>query len=292
MRSSGPASSSRSTRSADRVDDVLAVVEDDDRRVTPHPLGERVDSAGDAQRGDDRVDDLLACASRSRAGRATSRPAGCSVFADRDRRGGLADPARSDDRDEAFGREAPTDRVDVVVAPDERRRERRQVARAPGAASASSCVRMRCSRSRSSGPGSSPSSSTRMRADPCAGGQRVRLATGLVEPGDHQRPEPLLVRVRLDRGLEVGEHARDLPSADGPRAASRAARAASRSAAPDAGIAQSPAAGNGSSPNFARPAAAHSAARSRSPASRLCCAATASSSTACTSIDAGSTSRR
>ena len=46
------------------------------------------------------------------------------------------------------------------------------------------------------------------RADTRAGGQRVCLTTRPVKPGDHQRPEPLLVGVGLDRGFEVGEHAR------------------------------------------------------------------------------------
>ena len=58
------------------------------------------------------------------------------------------------------------------------------------------------------GSGFEPQLVDEQRADACARRQRVRLAPGLVEPGDQQGPEPLLIRMRLDRGLEVGEHTR------------------------------------------------------------------------------------
>ena len=125
---------------------------------------------------------------------------------DRDRRGRLADAARSDDRDEAFGREAPTDLVDVVVAPDERRRERWQVAHAPRSRERVILREDAVLEVAQLGSGFEPELVDEDGANPCAGGQRVGLAAGLVEPGDHQRPEALLVRVRLDRGFEVGEH--------------------------------------------------------------------------------------
>ena len=154
----------------DRVDDVLAVVEHDDGRVTPHPLDERVGSAGDAQRRDDRVDDLFAA--RRRLEPDEPRPAGwMQRLRHGDRSGRLADAARPDDRDEAFCREAATDLVEVVVSPDERRGQRRQVAAAPGRRERVVVREDAVLEVAQLGSGFEPELVDEERADACAGGQ-------------------------------------------------------------------------------------------------------------------------
>ena len=146
-----------------RVDDVLAVVEDHHGGAALEPLEQRRLAAGDVQRGDQRVEDVVGrrrgfeprqpdAAGRLRRalGRSRSRPPSCRCRpARRSRRA-----ARSASRSDSGG--------DLRLAPDELGRHRRQVpgGRAIGrrAAPGRGC-RICCSSCCSRGPGSRPSSS-------------------------------------------------------------------------------------------------------------------------------------
>ena len=101
-------------------------------------------------------------------------------------------------------------------------------------------------------PGLEPELVGEPRADALVGGERVGLAARGVERGDQQLPQPLLVRVGGDGGLELADHGvaepqprRELRSRAASRAPPRAARGAARPsrrprAAPRRGSAPAP----------------------------------------------------
>ena len=135
---------------------------------------------------------------------------------------------------------------DLLVAPDELGRQRRQVPRRRGTVGswrAGSWLRTCRSSSVSRGPGSRPSSSASRAPDPLVGRQRVGLAARAVQRGDQQLPQPLLVGVRRDGGLELAD--RRVPEPQPRREPGLdAARTRASSSRARCGAAQSPAAGS------------------------------------------------
>ena len=107
-------------------------------------------------------------------------------------------------------------RRELELPSDERGRRRGQPAvgtarsgTGTGAArsSAGSWRRIACSSSRSSAPGSMPSSSTSTRRGVSVGGERVSLAAGAVERAHQLRTEPLAQRVLADERFQLADEA-------------------------------------------------------------------------------------
>ena len=99
--------------------------------------------------------------------------------------------------------------------------------------SAGSCVRIRCSSARSSGPGASPSSSLEHLAASAIHIKRVGLAPASIQR-EHQLPQqPLTMGVQFDESLELADqHRGERPSARSAsnRSSSAARRASSKRA--------------------------------------------------------------
>ena len=150
-----------------RVDDVLAVVEDDHRRDTPESLEQGRLATRDVQCGDHRVEHLVRRARRLQPCEPDDAAVGDQPAARRDRDRRLADPAGADDLDEPLALEQLGEGGQLGVAahePGGQRGEvpgrgRRAAAARSGAMRDGSWVRIRCSSPRSRGPGSRPRSS-------------------------------------------------------------------------------------------------------------------------------------
>ena len=144
---------------------------------------------------------------------------------DLQREPGLAHAARPGQRQQPHlvAREQLADPSQVVLAPEGRRHRGR---RAPGRDRGSRWVRIACSSSRSSRPGSRPSSSA-SRSRRSRNAQRVRVPAGTVER-EHLLPaQPFAQRVLGDERLEL---ARDVGVATSARSAStRSSSARTRS---------------------------------------------------------------
>ncbi len=192
-----------------RGDDVLAVVEDDHRAGAPEPLEQRRLAAGDVQRGDHRVEDVvrrlrgLEPGQPDAAGHAGQRAPG----RDGDRR--LPDAPGPDDLDEPLAAEQLGEDGDLA------RRVRRARTRATAGSRPRGAIgkaesrvvvedlslellqpRSRLEAELVGEPG----------ADPLVRGERVGLAARPVERGDQQLPQPLLVGVGRDGGLQLADH--------------------------------------------------------------------------------------
>ena len=284
----------RGVEQADRerrggVDDVLAVVEDHHRGGALEPLEQRRLAAGDVQRGDHRVEDVVgrrrglepgqpdaAGLGQRAAGRDRDAPSCRSRPARRSRR---AARSRSSSASAAISASRPTSSADS----DGRFPRRR------GPRSAGSWLRICCSSSLQPRPGLEAELVGQPGPDALVGRQRVGLAARAVERGDQQLPQALLVRVRPPRPPPARRSRRLARAATAPRAGSRRASRAPPRAAPGAARpSRRPPAGprRGSAPAPPR-SARRRRARRRRRAARA--AAAASRSTRSASTAAGST---
>ena len=203
------------------LDDVLAVVEDQQRRpvadgggqvggrrrIGQGAHGRGLEPEGVADRGQDalagrdagQVDHPHRLLGRVGAGEP-----------DLDGQTGLARATGADERDQAVGGQEVVDGPQLVLTTDAPGQGPRQVAGGEGATAAGrpaaaregSWARMADSSRRSSGPGSMPSSVGQDLAGLLEGPQRLRLPLAAVEGHHELAPEPLPERVGLDQALE------------------------------------------------------------------------------------------
>ena len=184
-----------------RVPDVLAVVEDENRRRGAEPFEERRLPAAHAERGDRRVHDFVRGRRRLEPHEphgAGQRARGC------DRDGRLADAAGADDLDETVAPDQLRELRDLVVATDEVGLQRRQVAgrRRPQRRVVLQDLELELLQARA---GLEPELVGERGAHPLIGRQRVALATRAVEGRDQQLPQSLAIGVGRDGGFELGD---------------------------------------------------------------------------------------
>ena len=186
-----------------RVDDVLAVVEDHHRPGRLQPLEQGGLAAADGQRADHGVEDVVG----GLGGLEPDQPDGPGQrTAGGDRDGRLADAAGPEDLDEPRAAQQLGQGGDLLAAPDELTRQRRQV---PGRRGTIEELEGRVVVEHLSLELRQPRSGFETELvrepvpDPLVGRQRIDLAARAVQRRDQQRPQPLLVGVRGHGGFQL-----------------------------------------------------------------------------------------
>ena len=219
---------------------MFAVVDDQQGRRRLQPFDERALAARDAERGDGGVDDF-GVRVRTLESHEPHAAGLRDESTDRQRERGLADTTRSDDLDQSMLTDELGERSGLRVAADQPRREGRQVA-VPR--SDVTCARrtvepfvvgedLSFELSEVSAGLESELVGER-RPNPLVRGERVGLASGLIQARDQQRPKAFLIRMVGDDQFEIGDHLARPAHAQPGRAPSRAAAAAPPPAAPGA----------------------------------------------------------
>ena len=227
-----------------RVDDVLAVVEDHHRGGALEPLEQRRLAAGDVQRGDQRVEDVVGRRRGLEPGQpdAAGRLGQPAAGRDRDRR--LPDPARPDDLDEPLALAAGRTRAAISVSrPTSSADSDGRFPAARAAAERRVVVQDLLLELLQPRPGIEAELVRQPGPDPLVGRQRVGLASRSVQRGDQQLPQAFLVRVRRHGRFQLADHV--VPRA-AAAAASRVSTSFMRASSSRArwGAAQSPVAGS------------------------------------------------
>ena len=201
---------------ADLVDDVLAVVEQQQRVQPAQPVEHhRLGGLADAQR----VADALPDRGRVLSSRTSQAPpAGPGRL---DRQPGLAHPGRAHHGDQPCAAVRCRDRREVARPGRSDRRSGRADSRYGGRPS---CRRIRCCSVLQLRARIQPELVGQQRPHPGVGGQRVRLASGPVQRGDQQLPQAFAQRVRRRPAPRVTDHLCGRgPARGGPRSAAAAA---------------------------------------------------------------------
>ena len=185
------------------ADDVLAVVQDEHGVGAAQALEQRALAARDRQLRDHHVEDLVGGVRAVQPGQPDAAGHRRQSTRRRDRQRRLADAAGADDLDEPLPSEPRRERGDLVVAPDELDRQRRQVAGRPRAQRAVVVEHLALELAQAR-TGLQAEVVRQAGAQALVGRQRVGLAARAVERHDQQLPQALAVRGGRDRRLQVG----------------------------------------------------------------------------------------